>query len=788
MTGTQKILRLLSTALIAALMAGGVANTILAASGLETAWLLAYAWGMGAALVGAAMTAHTGALIAGAALFVAFAGMVAAGGAFGAGALFDAYRAYWETGDWAQVVPHAQAAAMLLGVALGLLYALLVRKRGGVYFAAALTILALIVSCALNAQVGVGSAVPALIGLAAAYAHTSEAERDVRGYARALIPATLAVLVAFALVPQGRLTWPPLENAANAIRNAFEDYFRYSQVRQTFSLQERGYNHTVMEGEFPSPRLGGPAEPDDTPVMRVVADGDLLLRGAIRRDYTGHAWLDGGEKARYLYYDFTRRSTREEVFGAGAVPGGDSAFETVNAQIEMLDDATSSLFVPYRLAEFSMDLANAVYYNSIGEIFLARNVEAGDSYSFTALAQGDDAALEALTIARADAQDALYAEAAQTCLALPDIVEEGVYDLAAQITAGIEGDYAKAVAIRDWLAANCRYTLTVDYPPEDRDFVSYFLLDSREGYCSYFASAMAVLCRAVGLPTRYIEGYALHAQPGQSVILTGENAHAWVEVYFNGVGWLSFDPTAAAGQSGEDGGVEEHVGSGDANAPSFYEGADSPTPPPEDLESEPTATPDPGQSTPTPTPSIPPDAGASPSPSPDPGQTPPNEDQNTPPDAQDQNSGAPPWLWIALGILLLLAIIALLVRHLRARLRRSDPVLLAQSAKSCDEAGLILCRALLALIARTGQVPMGGEEMPAFARRVAVGTLADPQLEQFFSRLTYSRYAGKPLRAEDVQIGLRAYRSLRAHVRRSERVRFDMHRALHGLGDTTAIP
>ena len=57
-----------------------------------------------------------------------------------------------------------------------------------------------------------------------------------------------------------------------------------------------------------------------------------------------------------------------------------------------------------------------------------------------------------------------------------------------------------AAAIRDWLAENCRYTLEVDYPPAERDFVSYFLLDSREGYCSYFASAMAVLCRAAGLP------------------------------------------------------------------------------------------------------------------------------------------------------------------------------------------------------------------------------------------------------------------------------------------------
>ena len=94
---------------------------------------------------------------------------------------------------------------------------------------------------------------------------------------RALIPAALAVLLALLLVPQGRLTWAPLENAANALRNAFEDYFHFSEVRQTFSLQERGYNYTISgeDGE-PEPRLGGPADPDDTPVMRVRVVCGLL--------------------------------------------------------------------------------------------------------------------------------------------------------------------------------------------------------------------------------------------------------------------------------------------------------------------------------------------------------------------------------------------------------------------------------------------------------------------------------------------------------------------------------
>ncbi len=558
------------------------------------------------------------------------------GGVFGARALFEALRAFGESGDAASLTAHGPAAAMLLGVGLGLLFFLLVRKRGGLFFAAVVALMAILAACAIGEDASVGAAVPALIGLAAAYAFISDAERDLKSCVRALIPAALAVLLALLLVPQGRLTWTPLENAANALRNAFEDYFHFSEVRQTFSLQERGYNYTISgeDGE-PEPRLGGPADPDDTPVMRVRADGDLLLRGTIRRDYTGYSWVDTGEKARYLYYDFTRRATRADIFGADEVPGRETPFTPRTAEVEMLDGGTSTLFAAHRLTEFSMALQNAVYYNSIGEVFLARNVEAGDEYAFTALAQGNEAALLALTQERASAQDEGWQEAAETCLALPDAVEDGVYSLAAQITSGAPDAFSKAVAIRDWLADNCRYTLEVDYPPAERDFVSYFLLDSREGYCSYFASAMAVLCRAAGLPSRYVEGYSLHAAPGDSVVLTGEDAHAWVEVYFDGVGWLTFDPTAAAqdaqGTSQQGGGTHEHEGEAGRVNLLPEDANNDPTPPPEHPDSAPTPTPtldltpptpsptpNDGSITPSPTPPDPFAAQNSPSPSPEP--------------------------------------------------------------------------------------------------------------------------------------------------------------------------
>lgn len=90
------------------------------------------------------------------------------------------------------------------------------------------------------------------------------------------------------------------------------------------------------------------------------------------------------------------------------------------------------------------------------------------------------------------------------------------------------------------------YTLTPGDPPEEEDFVAFFLEDGR-GYCVYFASAMTVLARCAGLPARYVTGFALHQQANrlsdQAYVATRLSAHAWTEIYIHGLGWLTFDPS-----------------------------------------------------------------------------------------------------------------------------------------------------------------------------------------------------------------------------------------------------
>ena len=90
------------------------------------------------------------------------------------------------------------------------------------------------------------------------------------------------------------------------------------------------------------------------------------------------------------------------------------------------------------------------------------------------------------------------------------------------------------------------YTLSPQSPPEGEDFVTWFLTEGREGYCVHFATAAVALFRSAGIPARYAEGYAVPSgYDGLWVDVPDYNAHAWVEVYTGGTGWLPVEVTPA---------------------------------------------------------------------------------------------------------------------------------------------------------------------------------------------------------------------------------------------------
>lgn len=127
---------------------------------------------------------------------------------------------------------------------------------------------------------------------------------------------------------------------------------------------------------------------------------------------------------------------------------------------------------------------------------------------------------------------------------LPDSIPERVHLLASDIITGQVAPFDQAKAIETYLR-QYEYTLDVPPPPEGVDPVDYFLFDAQQGYCDYYASSMVVLARSVGLPARMGVGF-LAQTPDENGIQTirKADAHTWAEIYFAGIGWVEFEPTA----------------------------------------------------------------------------------------------------------------------------------------------------------------------------------------------------------------------------------------------------
>ena len=121
---------------------------------------------------------------------------------------------------------------------------------------------------------------------------------------------------------------------------------------------------------------------------------------------------------------------------------------------------------------------------------------------------------------------------------------ERMRDLAFEITEGLTSDYDKANALCSYFENN-GFVYDAEYYPPDES-IDYFLFEGKTGVCTSYATAMAIMARIVGLPARYVEGFAAYERDttdSDIMIIRDSHAHAYVEVFIPGAGWLDFDPT-----------------------------------------------------------------------------------------------------------------------------------------------------------------------------------------------------------------------------------------------------
>ncbi len=170
-------------------------------------------------------------------------------------------------------------------------------------------------------------------------------------------------------------------------------------------------------------------------------------------------------------------------------------------------------------------------------------LERGDSYTVTSL-------LTNATAAQLRAAPTTYPEwLSQIYLQVSPSITNRTAELARVIVndANATTPYDRAKAIESWLRSNIVYNETIPQPPADQDPVDWLLFDLREGYCNYYASAMIMMLRTLGIPARMAAGFAQGTwDAAQNAYTVQErDAHTWVEVFFPGYGWVEFEPTAA---------------------------------------------------------------------------------------------------------------------------------------------------------------------------------------------------------------------------------------------------
>lgn len=185
-------------------------------------------------------------------------------------------------------------------------------------------------------------------------------------------------------------------------------------------------------------------------------------------------------------------------------------------------------------------------YDDVEAVFSQESVAPGDTYAVKGLTS--TAGPDQLRAAGTD----YPAWVTDRYLQLPDTITGRTRALAAELAAGQMNAFDTAKTVEEFARSTIVYNEEIDAPPANRDVVDYVLFDSREGYCEYYASAMAVLLRIDGIPSRVVGGYypAPFDPESGGHLYREKNAHLWVEVFFPGYGWIPFEPTANRDQLG----------------------------------------------------------------------------------------------------------------------------------------------------------------------------------------------------------------------------------------------
>jgi len=218
--------------------------------------------------------------------------------------------------------------------------------------------------------------------------------------------------------------------------------------------------------------------------------------------------------------------------------------------------ATDTLFAPANVVSLHGNLSGEGSNPEVGarHSYVLRDTTGSlfnPFHNFTSLRYEGFSLLPARNVPRLRAASTDYPEDIRDVyLQLPPTLDPRIPDLARQITARAQTPFDKTITLENYLRTRFTYTLNLTGKPGD-DPLAHFLFETHAGHCEYFASAMAIMLRTLGIPTREVNGFlpGEYNDLGEDYIVRASDAHSWVEVYFPGTGWMTFDPTPPGAES-----------------------------------------------------------------------------------------------------------------------------------------------------------------------------------------------------------------------------------------------
>ena len=368
----------------------------------------------------------------------------------------------------------------------------------------------------------------------------------------------LSMLFLFLLpVKETPIRWTTVKNMIKAVREELTSFivnaeYFFSSGNGNYSISFAGYSES---GEIKGNILSS-----ENPQISIIGDqtkAPLYLAGNIHDFYNGHGWETHAsekpyEKEEYLLqYDGLMSAFSQSIYSEEEIKELTShsyyniTFKGLKTKSLFLAPLTQKimLFDDKPSAEPFGDSVCLSKAQGVGFSYRVQLMEVNYSDErIKQLLRGNAwNKTPALTQQAAMRQEFIY----ENYTLLPDTLPERIYSLAAEITAKEDNDYDRLKAIEYYLS-KYTYTTSPERLSKEEDIVDYFLFQSQTGYCTYFASAMAVLGRCEGIPTRYVEGFVSNGAcryHNRDLNLSGNNAHAWVEAYIENIGWIPFEPT-----------------------------------------------------------------------------------------------------------------------------------------------------------------------------------------------------------------------------------------------------